>query len=91
MPYLIIFALMILCVVLLRKIIIQEVKINDLDERLNLSDEEYINLYDVNLGLSDELDNFAKTRNSETWYNDEIEKRMNIIGQNGNDGTHYEN
>jgi predicted Holliday junction resolvase-like endonuclease len=89
MPYLIIFALMILCVVLLRKIIIQEVKINDLDERLNLSDEEYINLYDVNLGLSDELDDFAKTRNSETWYNDEIEKRMDIIGQNGNTGDHY--
>jgi len=26
------------------------------------------------------------------WYNEEqTNKRMNVIGQNGNDGTHYEN
>jgi len=26
-----------------------------------------------------------------TWYNEEqTNKRMNVIGQNGNDGTHYE-
>lgn len=88
---LMVFSLMILCVIMMRKIINQEVKIFDLNERLNLSDEEYIDLYDVNLKLSTELENFAKTRNSETWYNDEIEKRMNIIGQNGNDGEHYKN
>jgi len=27
----------------------------------------------------------------DTWYNEEqTNKRMNVIGQNGNDGTHYE-
>jgi len=31
-------------------------------------------------------------RKKETWYNEEqTNKRMNVIGQNGNDGTHYEN
>jgi TFIIF-interacting CTD phosphatase-like protein len=28
--------------------------------------------------------------NEKTWYNEEqTTKRMNVIGQNGNDGTHY--
>jgi len=30
-------------------------------------------------------------RKKDTWYNEEqTNKRMNVIGQNGNDGTHYE-
>jgi hypothetical protein len=32
-------------------------------------------------------DTFTKTNS--TLYDEELEKRMNIIGQNGNDGTHY--
>lgn len=26
-----------------------------------------------------------------TWYDDKLEERINIIGQNGNDGEHYKN
>lgn len=33
-----------------------------------------------------------KLKVKETWYNEEqTTQRMNIIGQNGNDGEHYEN
>jgi len=33
---------------------------------------------------------FEKFKKKETWYNEEqTTERMNIIGQNGNDGTHY--
>lgn len=83
-------ALIVLCIVLMLKIIKQEYVIYDLNDKLNLSDGEYVDLFNVNLGLSEQVENFAKTRISETWYSEELEKRMNIIGQNGNDGTHYE-
>jgi len=84
-------ALIALCIVLMLKIIKQEYVIYDLNDKLNLSDGEYVDLFNVNLGLSEQVENFAKTRISETWYSEEKEKRMNIIGQNGNEGTHYEN
>ena len=84
-------ALIVLCIVLMRRIIKQEYIICDLNERLNLSDEEYLDIFDVNLKLSEQVENFAKTRISENWYSEEKEKRMNIIGQNGNDGIHYNN
>jgi len=33
----------------------------------------------------------CKDKKKDTWYNEEqTNKRMNVIGQNGNDGTHYE-
>ena len=83
--------LMGLCVLLMRRIIKQEYIIFDLNERLNLSDGEYIDLFDANIELSEQVENFSKTRISETWYSEENEKRMNIIGQNGNDGEHYKN
>lgn len=35
---------------------------------------------------------FEQFKKHNDWYNEEqIKKRMNVIGQNGNDGTHYEN
>jgi len=35
---------------------------------------------------------FEQFKKPNTWYNEEqTNKRMNVIGQNGNDGTHYEN
>lgn len=84
-------ALIALCVVLMMKIIKQEYVIYDLNERLNLSDGEYVDLFNENTKLSLQVENFAKTRISESWYSEEKEKRMNIIGQNGNDGIHYNN
>ena len=84
-------ALIALCLLLMRRILKLEYQVFDLNDKLNISDGEYIALFDVNLKLSTELENFAKTRISESWYSEENEKRMNIIGQNGNDGIHYEN
>jgi len=84
-------ALIVLCILLMRRIIKQEVVIFKLNNNLNLSDGEYLDLFEVNLKLSEQVENFAKTRISETWYSEENEKRMNIIGQNGNEGTHYNN
>lgn len=84
-------ALILLCLLLMRRILKLEYQVFDLNDKLNLSDMEYLDLFDVNLRLSTELENFAKTRISENWYSEENEKRMNIIGQNGNEGTHYEN
>jgi chlorite dismutase len=82
---------MVLCVLLMRRILKLEYQVYDLNERLNLSDEEYIDLFSENTKLSLQVENFAKTRISENWYSEENEKRMNIIGQNGNDGEHYKN
>ena len=83
-------ALIALCLLLMRRILKLEYQVYDLNEKLNLSDAEYIDLFDVNLNLSLQVENFATNRISESWYSDENEKRMNIIGQNGNDGIHYE-
>ena len=89
--FILIIALMVLCVLLMRRILKLEYQVYDLNERLNLSDEEYIDLFSENTKLSLQVENFAKTRISENWYSEENEKRMNIIGQNGNDGEHYKN
>jgi len=83
-------ALIVLCVLLMRRILKQEIIIFDLNDKLNISDYEYICLFGENRKLSKTIDTFAEIRHSESWYSDEIEKRMNIIGQNGNDGIHYE-
>ena len=89
--FILIIALMVLCVLLTRRILKLEYQVYDLNERLNLSDEEYIDLFSENTKLSLQVENFANTRISESWYSEENEKRMNIIGQNGNDGIHYNN
>jgi len=39
-----------------------------------------------------DLEKWFEQFKKETWYNEEqTNKRMNVIGQNGNDGTHYKN
>jgi len=84
-------ALIVLCLLLMRRILKLEYQVFDLNDKLNISDYEYISLFGENRKLSKIIDTFAEIRHSESWYSDEIEKRMNIIGQNGNEGTHYDN
>ena len=55
------------------------------EEELN---EELFSRPDNDLGAS--LEEQAKYTNWEEEYTDEDERRMDIIGQNGNDGEHYE-
>lgn len=57
--------LMILCLLLMRRITKLEDDNFDLNEKLNLSDGEYVDLFNVNLELSEQIENFAKTRISE--------------------------
>lgn len=83
-------ALIALCIILMRRVLKLECQVFDLNDKLNVSDYEYICLFGENRKLSKTIDTFAEIRHSESWYSDEIEKRMNIIGQNGNDGIHYE-
>lgn len=78
------------CTYMIFKITKQNVTIFDLKRRLNISDREYISLFDTNIQLSEEIENLAETSKGKGWYNEENESRMNIIGQNGNEGTHYE-
>jgi len=84
-------ALIVICILLMRRVLKLECQVFDLNDKLNISDYEYISLFGENRKLSKTIDTFAKTRISETWYSEENEKRMNIIGQNGNDGEHYKN
>ena len=72
-------ALIALCILLMRRILKLEYQVFDLNDKLNISDGEYIALFDVNLKLSTELENFAKTRISETLFCKEIKFS---IGQN---------
>jgi len=83
-------ALIVLCIILMRRVLKLECQVFDLNDKLNISDYEYICLFGENRKLSKTIDTFAEIRHSETWYSEENEKRMNIIGQNGNDGIHYE-
>ena len=89
--FIFVIVLMALCVLLMRRILKLEYQVFDLNDKLNISDYEYISLFGENRKLSKTIDTFAEIRHSESWYSDEIEKRMNIIGQNGNDGKHYKN
>jgi hypothetical protein len=43
--------------------------------------------------LTNRLESFSQkpTISNEGWYDESKEDRMNIIGQNGNDGEHYQN
>ena len=85
------FCLLVICILLMRTVLKQEITIFDLNDKLNISDYEYISLFGENRKLSKTIDTFAEIRHSESWYSEENEKRMNIIGQNGNDGEHYKN
>lgn len=73
-----------LCFLLMRRITKLEDKNFDLNEKLNLSDGEYNDLFNVNLGLSEQIENFAKTRMSETLFYKEINFS---IGQNNDDNN----
>ena len=49
-------------------------------------EEDVLSVFDNDEEIKEENKNFPL----ENWDEDEGEKRMNIIGQNGNDGDHYE-
>ena len=51
----IILLLLIACVLLMRSFVNQKIKIEYLNEKLNLSDEEYVDLFKENIKISDEL------------------------------------
>lgn len=50
--------LLIACVLLMRSFVNQKIKIEDLNEKLNLSDQEYIDLFNENVKMADELCTF---------------------------------
>jgi len=62
---------------------------------IELEKEEIIKSFDIACEDEDRIgEEYYKDtfENTNTWYNEEqTNKRMNVIGQNGNDGTHYEN
>ena len=62
-------------------------------DNLNITEEDInedlFSRADNDLGAS--LEEQAKYTNWEEEYTDDDEKRMDIIGQNGNDGEHYDN
>jgi hypothetical protein len=47
--------LVVICIVLMRLILKQENTIFDLNEKLNISDMEYMDIFDSNLKLSEEI------------------------------------
>jgi cell division protein FtsB len=49
-------ALMVLCVLLMRRILKLEYQVYDLNEKINISDEEYVDLFETNLQLSEEIE-----------------------------------
>lgn len=49
------FCLAVLCILLMRRITIIEEQKFELNERLNMSDEEYISLFKENVKISEEL------------------------------------
>ena len=51
----IILLLLIACVLLMRSFVDQKTKIETLNEKLNLSDAEYIDLFKENIKLSDKI------------------------------------
>jgi hypothetical protein len=89
-PFIFLGLLILFCIVLMRKINTQENHIFDLKDKLEISDREYILLFNINIELSEELENPKKTKKKKGWYDEENDNRMNVIGQNGNEGTHYE-
>jgi hypothetical protein len=56
---------------------------------LSISYEEYANRYDAIYGKKDNKDKESLLNLTEE-EEIEAEKRINIIGQNGNDGLHYD-
>lgn len=56
--YIMLVLLAILCILLMRRITIIEEQKFDLNEKLNLSDQEYIDLFKENIKISEELSTF---------------------------------
>ena len=50
--------LLIACVLLMRSFVNQKIKIEDLNQQLNLSDQEYVELFNENVKMADELCTF---------------------------------
>ena len=75
--YIFLALLIVLCVLLMRRILKLEYAVFDLNDRLQLSDMEYVDLYNVNLKLSEQIENFAKTRNAENSFIQEIKNIIN--------------
>jgi len=62
------------------------------EEVLDMLNNLRLDSYNHGMGRIELLEWFKQFKKPNTWYNEEqTNKRMNIIGQNGNDGTHYEN
>ena len=75
--YIFLALLIVLCVLLMRRILKLEYAVFDLNDRLQLSDQDYIDLFDVNTKLTTELENFTKTRNAENSFIQEIKNIIN--------------
>ena len=50
------FCIFILCILLMRRVLNHEITIFDLNDKLNLSDKEYVDLFNENIKLSEEID-----------------------------------
>jgi len=61
------------------------------EEVLDMLNNLRLDSYNHGMGRIELLEWFEKFKKPTQWYNEEqTNKRMNVIGQNGNDGTHYE-
>ena len=56
----------------------------EIEERIIKESEEISKMYD------EEVETFYGPCAAHSFYSDELEERMNVIGQNGNTGEHYE-
>ena len=54
--YILMFCIFILCILLMRRVLNHEITIFDLNDKLNLSDKEYVDLFNENIKLSEEID-----------------------------------
>ena len=64
-------------------------------DRTDLSTLEWMihfreELMDGLLYLERIIQDNKKASSTSTWYDESLEQRINIIGQNGNEGTHYD-
>ena len=64
-------------------------------DRTDLSTLEWMihfreELMDGLLYLERVIQDNKKSTSTSTWYDESLEQRINIIGQNGNEGTHYD-
>lgn len=53
--YILMFCIFILCILLMRRVLKHEITIFDLNDKLNLSDKEYVDLFNENIKLSEKI------------------------------------